>query len=270
MAIPTSKPLSLSTVQTEYGGSNPISMSEYRSKGNAPATGAIDLWADFNGTSNIQTQSGILYFGEGQQFYQSGDPYYGEYNHPSIEGADLPTGFTNNSAHATALGQVSTLTEFTSYPFRRGFKMRMSGYAPWVNDNATITSLTKLNIFIKLDSNSYSDNYINLDSRHYIGYYKDRTWPADNSTVFLGGNQGLDAGGGTLNPTFNQGAVGTIGYDVLATLGQAATIDYIKKGMPTYFGLQGEEGNTYNAQYEVIGSGRPYAFWVDVDFDYSS
>lgn len=52
MAIPTSKPLSLSTVQTEYGGSNPISMSEYRGKGNAPATGPIDLWGDFNGTSN--------------------------------------------------------------------------------------------------------------------------------------------------------------------------------------------------------------------------
>ena len=52
MAIPTSKPLSLSTVQTEYGGSNPISMSEYRGKGNAPASGAIDLWGDFNGTSD--------------------------------------------------------------------------------------------------------------------------------------------------------------------------------------------------------------------------
>lgn len=52
MAIPTSKPLSLSTVQTEYGGSNPINMSEYRGDGNAPASGAIDLWGDFNGTSN--------------------------------------------------------------------------------------------------------------------------------------------------------------------------------------------------------------------------
>jgi hypothetical protein len=53
MAIPTSKPLSLSAVQTEFGGSNPISMSEYRGEGRAPATGAIDLWADFNGTSSI-------------------------------------------------------------------------------------------------------------------------------------------------------------------------------------------------------------------------
>ena len=51
MPIPTSKPLSLSAVQTEYGGTNPISMSEYRGLGNAPASGAIDLWGDFNGTS---------------------------------------------------------------------------------------------------------------------------------------------------------------------------------------------------------------------------
>lgn len=55
MAIPTSKPITLSTVQGEYGGSNPISMSEYRGKGNAPASGPIDLWGDFNGTSNIVT-----------------------------------------------------------------------------------------------------------------------------------------------------------------------------------------------------------------------
>jgi len=52
VAIPTSKPLNLSTVQAEYGGSNPISMSEYRGKGNAPASGPIDLWADFNCTSS--------------------------------------------------------------------------------------------------------------------------------------------------------------------------------------------------------------------------
>jgi hypothetical protein len=62
MAIPTSKPLSLSTVQAEYGGSNPISMSEYRGKGNAPGSGAIDLWADFNGTSNIPAPIARTFF----------------------------------------------------------------------------------------------------------------------------------------------------------------------------------------------------------------
>lgn len=59
MSIPTSKPLSMSTVQTEYGGSNPISLSEYYSKGNAPASGAITLWADFNGTANEATATSV-------------------------------------------------------------------------------------------------------------------------------------------------------------------------------------------------------------------
>ena len=58
MAIPTSKPLSLSTVQTEYGGTNPIGMSEYRGYAGAPDSGAIDLWGDFNGTT---TYDQILY-----------------------------------------------------------------------------------------------------------------------------------------------------------------------------------------------------------------
>ena len=59
MSIPTSKPLSMSTVQTEYGGSNPISLSEYYSKGNAPASGAITLWEDFNGTQNEVTATSV-------------------------------------------------------------------------------------------------------------------------------------------------------------------------------------------------------------------
>lgn len=59
MAIPTSKPLAMSTVQTEYGGTNPINLSEYYSKGNAPASGEITLWADFNGTSNIATATNV-------------------------------------------------------------------------------------------------------------------------------------------------------------------------------------------------------------------
>jgi len=50
MAIGTGQ-VSLSDIQTEYGGSYPIQLSEYYSKGNAPASGEIQLWADFQGTS---------------------------------------------------------------------------------------------------------------------------------------------------------------------------------------------------------------------------
>lgn len=71
MAIPTSKPLAMSTVQTEYGGTNPINLSEYYGKGNAPASGEITLWADFNGTSNIVTVTNVS-----QEYNWYGDSTY--------------------------------------------------------------------------------------------------------------------------------------------------------------------------------------------------
>jgi hypothetical protein len=52
MALQSSGAISLSNIQTEFGGTNPISLSEYYSKGNAPASGEIQLAADFYGTSN--------------------------------------------------------------------------------------------------------------------------------------------------------------------------------------------------------------------------
>ena len=81
MAIPTSKPLSLSAVQTEYGGSNPISMSEYRGDGNAPATGAIDLWADFNGTSASVTLDTLFNFDNAVEVSRSSNT--SPYNNPT-------------------------------------------------------------------------------------------------------------------------------------------------------------------------------------------
>lgn len=55
MALQSSGAISLSNIQTEFGGTNPISLSEYYSKGNAPASGEIQLAADFYGTSNTVT-----------------------------------------------------------------------------------------------------------------------------------------------------------------------------------------------------------------------
>ena len=52
MALQSSGAISLANIQTEFGGTNPISLSEYYSKGNAPASGEIQLAADFYGTSN--------------------------------------------------------------------------------------------------------------------------------------------------------------------------------------------------------------------------
>lgn len=60
MAIESSGAISLGTtagtnrsVSAEFGGTEPHSLSEYYSKGNAPASGEIQLAADFYGTSNV-------------------------------------------------------------------------------------------------------------------------------------------------------------------------------------------------------------------------
>ena len=68
MALPTSGPLSLSDIQTEFGGSNPISLSEYYAggayvpagttgtNGPVPSSGTISI-SNFYGTSNIPALS---------------------------------------------------------------------------------------------------------------------------------------------------------------------------------------------------------------------
>lgn len=56
MAIPASGTVKLSDLQTEFGGSNPISLSEYYSVAvGVPASGVIQLAADFYGTSSSYT-----------------------------------------------------------------------------------------------------------------------------------------------------------------------------------------------------------------------
>jgi len=50
MALPTSGTLSFSQIQTELGGSNPISMDEYRANSSIPNSGAISV-SDFYGAS---------------------------------------------------------------------------------------------------------------------------------------------------------------------------------------------------------------------------
>ena len=51
MALPASGQISLQDIATEYGGTAPHALSEYYSKGNAPASGEIRAGSHFHGTS---------------------------------------------------------------------------------------------------------------------------------------------------------------------------------------------------------------------------
>jgi len=53
MALQGSGAISLSDVQTEYGGSNPIAISEYYGSPGIPSSGALALGGSFHGQSNI-------------------------------------------------------------------------------------------------------------------------------------------------------------------------------------------------------------------------
>jgi hypothetical protein len=65
MAIESSGAISLGTtagtdrsISAEFGGDVPHSLSEYYDKGNAPASGEIQMGADFYGTSDMQSSTG--------------------------------------------------------------------------------------------------------------------------------------------------------------------------------------------------------------------
>jgi hypothetical protein len=78
MPLPTSGPLTLADIQTEFGGTNPISLSEYYAGGGlvpsgasgtfgaVPSSGAISI-QNFYGTANSETQVvtvGTTFFGD--------------------------------------------------------------------------------------------------------------------------------------------------------------------------------------------------------------
>ena len=66
MALVSSGQISLNDIATEYGGSAPHNLSEYYDKGNAPASGEIQMGADFHGTSpyTVATGGTITYDGD--------------------------------------------------------------------------------------------------------------------------------------------------------------------------------------------------------------
>jgi len=74
MALQSSGQIKLSEIATEFGGSEPHSLSEYYDKGNAPSSGEIQLAADFYGTSNYLAEFVISC---GTRNIKSGNDEYG-------------------------------------------------------------------------------------------------------------------------------------------------------------------------------------------------
>lgn len=223
MAIPTSKPLNLSTVQTEYGGSNPISMSEYRGKGNAPASGAIDLWADFNGTANstVVTVSGSSIVATFTVGVGLAGCRNGQYN-TSVASPSSDVGSFTNDVGFFPTGPVSGVT------------------------NWRINALTQENGTVNLRFKNANDTTAPTNSTHWVNVTRDlsQSWPIGD-VVF---SQNAD---GTGNPitvapsdwTTVTGGLTTSSYTTQwafqlaagTTLATSINTNYVTNGGPTFY-----------------------------------
>jgi len=116
MALQTSGAISLSQVQGEFGGSNPISMSEYYGRDPLiPNSGTIDM-ADFYGSKKIHySRSTTPVF-----YWLWSDSYT---NRIYWNGTEVTNGFANSATTATAGGFTYTrgTLQYTTYLKGAGF-----------------------------------------------------------------------------------------------------------------------------------------------------
>jgi hypothetical protein len=112
MALQSSGQISLSNIQSEFGGSNPISLSEYYGKGNAPASGEIQLAADFYGTSSFNAQwSGNSIYYSNWGVYTSGSLFkvYANGANGAWKAAYTNGTFQSGDSVATNAGDMSII-----------------------------------------------------------------------------------------------------------------------------------------------------------------
>jgi hypothetical protein len=100
MALQSSGAISLSDIQTEFGGSNPISLSEYYGVDTVPASGAISM-SQFYGTSNAYTLSYLVIAGGAA----GGGQYYG--------GGGGAGGYRNSYGSESSGANSASLTAYT-------------------------------------------------------------------------------------------------------------------------------------------------------------
>jgi hypothetical protein len=112
MALQTSGAISLTNIQTEFGGSNPISISEYYGVGTVPASGTISLSHFYGQTafsatwSGSSTTAGIGIGTSGSNFRSEQGAYVGAWLTANSDGT-----FTNG---------LSRASYFTSIDIRAG------------------------------------------------------------------------------------------------------------------------------------------------------
>jgi len=211
MALPNSGAISLNDIQTEFGGTNPISISEYYGADTGvPASGTISI-SDFYGTSNAPTI--------GQSF--GGGIYVGDYklsstNYRLIVAPANSAGVRANQQFSTTDSSTAGSTSFLSY---------RDGY------NNTYNALTASNFVAAayargLTLNGYDDWYLPSIEELMTVYWNCKPTTASNWTFsFFGPNQLFN--GSTSNsipsrPAYSSSSPGQTTATILRSTGSEA------------------------------------------------
>jgi hypothetical protein len=207
-------------------------MSEYRGKGNAPATGPIDLWGDFNGTSNLQT-----------------------YNQDSF--ADEYTLTTGSLGDSTSLleSKISNQSYASGQQYADSsppqFYARNSSLASTLSGKTIQTVRTAtINSIGRCDDGGFDYGEIQFRPFRYTGSFVDLGYPTQS----------------TGNPGSTTGSLIQVSrsYDALANMSTTDLHNFIKEGCVSRLSwvcpLDDSGFSRNDAQF--------CGYWVELDFDY--
>ena len=143
MALQSSGQIKLSEIATEFGGSAPHALSEYYGDGNAPASGEIQLAADFYGTSSSIATGTV---NAGSRPIKSGTNQYG-FSQGSTTGG---TSFGSLSSQALSGTSVQIYGIYIQAGFTPHFMFAFShSFTGWtsisINNGAHVFNRTSAN-----------------------------------------------------------------------------------------------------------------------------
>lgn len=116
MALQSSGAISLSDIQGEFGGSNPISISEYYGKDTVPSSGAIDF-SDFYGTSDgVPDLQAIYASTQAENFTSAGISWKLNNRYSGYSGSPSKGGYVSLAGSGTyPCVYASSLSQATGY-----------------------------------------------------------------------------------------------------------------------------------------------------------
>lgn len=203
MTLPSSGPLSLSDIQTEFGGSNPISLSEYYAGGAYVPSGTTGTYGAVPSSGQISIQN--FYGTSAIPVYYYVSRYVSTYNNTSAQPAnqtikDVVTYGTDGTYYVTGVDEVNSST---SYLFVAKFSgttgavvfSRSLGSSGQLGASGLLTDSSG-NVYIGGTSNASSAYVIaKYNSSGSLQWQKTLSGYASSAAAWTGSLTALDASG---------------------------------------------------------------------------